>query len=185
MDMFLVTAERERCSVPRSGNGRSGMGTRERFRSNDEKMHRKCRSSFRVHHSSIHRSGNSGDYRYVWTTFPLFLQPCKCILLIITLFPWLWAVHDTYCPIVVISSLFFSLIRIIIVFYTVWCAYHGKRIIWRRKKSMSYRCESDKSDSFISEDCHQTNSYQLCVKFEIWRQRMKSSCYWITGNKLI
>ena len=115
-------------------------------------------------------------------TFPLFLQPCICILLIITLFPWLWAVHDTYCPIVVISSLFFSLIRIIIVFYTVWCAYHGKRIIWR-KKSMSYRCESDKSDSFISEDWHQTNSYQLCVKF--WRQRMKSCCYWITGNKLI
>jgi len=121
MDMFLVTAERERCSVPRSGNGRSGMGTRERFRSNDEKMHRKRRSSFRVHHSSIHRSGNSGDYRYVWTTFPLFLQPCMCILLIITLFPWLWAVHDTYCPIVVISSLFFSLIRIISLLYSLMC----------------------------------------------------------------
>ena len=113
MDMFLVTAERERCSVPRSGKG-----MRERFRSHNEKMHRKRRSSFRVHRSSIHRSENSGDYGYVWTTFPLFLQPCMCILLIITLFPWLWAVHDTYCPIVVISSLFFSLIRIIVVFYT-------------------------------------------------------------------
>ena len=118
------------CST--SQERRSRTGTRERFRSHNVKMHRKRRSSFRVHRSSIHRSENSGDYGYVWTTFPLFLQPCMCILLIITLFPWLWAVHDTYCPIVVISSLFFSLIRIIVVFYTVWCAYHGKRIIWRR-----------------------------------------------------
>jgi len=91
-------------------------------------------------------------------------------------------VHETYCPIVVISSLFFSLIRIIVVFYTD--VLNTGRGSFEEKKSMSYRCESDKSDSFISEDCHQTNSYQLCVKFEIWRQRMKSS-YWITGNKLI
>ena len=68
--------------------------------------------------------------------------------------------------------------------YSLMCLSRGEDHL-KKKKSMSYRCESDKSDSFISEDWHQTNSYQLCVKFEIWRQRMKSSCYWITGNKLI
>ena len=57
MDMFLVTAEREQRSVPRSGTG-----TRERFRSHSVKMHPKCRSSFWVRRSSLHRSGNSGDY---------------------------------------------------------------------------------------------------------------------------
>ena len=115
-------------------------------------------------------------------TFPLFLQPCICILLIITLFLWLWIVHETYCPIVVISSLFFSHKNNCCLLYSLMCLTreedHSKK-----KKSMSYRCKSDKSDSFISEDWHQTNSYQLCVKF--WRQRMKSCCYWITGNKLI
>jgi len=44
LGQFLVTAERERCSVPCSGNGRSGTGTRERFRSHSVKMHRKRHS---------------------------------------------------------------------------------------------------------------------------------------------
>jgi len=60
-------------------------------------------------------------------------------------------VHETYCPIVVISSLFFSLIRIIVVFYTD-VLNTGRGSFEGKKKSMSYRCESDKSDSFISED---------------------------------
>ena len=41
---------------------RSGNGNREHFRSHSVKIHPKCRSSFPVPRSSIHRSGNFGDY---------------------------------------------------------------------------------------------------------------------------
>jgi hypothetical protein len=58
----LVTRERERPSVPRSGNAVPGTGTRERFCSYSVKLHPKCRSSFLDPSFPFGRSGNSGDY---------------------------------------------------------------------------------------------------------------------------
>jgi len=60
-DTSLVTAERERCSVPHSGNERSGQ---ERNRSHSVKTASKTSFPFPVRRSSIRRSGNTGDYRH-------------------------------------------------------------------------------------------------------------------------
>jgi hypothetical protein len=57
----LVTGERERPSVPRSGNAVPGTGTRERFRSYSVKLHPKCRSSFLDPSFPFRRSGDNGD----------------------------------------------------------------------------------------------------------------------------
>jgi hypothetical protein len=58
----IVTAERERCSFPRSGNGPFGTGSPERNRSHSVKIASKASFPFPDRRSSIHRSRNSGDY---------------------------------------------------------------------------------------------------------------------------
>jgi hypothetical protein len=58
----LVTAEHERCSVPRSGNGPFGTELRERNHSHSVKIASKASFPFPDRRSLIRRSENSGDY---------------------------------------------------------------------------------------------------------------------------